>query len=143
MLVMARRGSGARQSPRRAAEARVFRGALSDASATHASCTLNDLQDGWIYDGSVWIERAISQRVGVSVTLSANRQTARDPGYATTSGGITFLGWRDIGWSTLYANAAFRHLDSDARLFLYPNREATTSFAFLPERRSASFRWPD
>ena len=86
------------------------------------------MQDGWIYDGSLSIERAISQRVGVSVTLSANRQTARDPGYATTSGGITFLGWRDIGWSTLYANAAFRHLDSDARLFLYSKSRSDDFF---------------
>ena len=94
----------------------------TDASATRASYALNDLQDGWIYDGSVSVERAFSQKFGGSVSLSFDRQSARDPGYATASGGITILGWRDIGWSTVYANASYRHLESDARLFLYPER---------------------
>lgn len=89
-------------------------------SATRASYAFNDLQDGWIYDGSVAIERAFSQRFGASITLSANRQTARDPGYTTSSGGMAVLGWRDIGWSTVYTTVTYRHLASDARLFLYP-----------------------
>lgn len=34
-------------------------------------------------------------------------------------GGLTGLLWRDLGSMTLYATASYRHLSSDARLFLY------------------------
>jgi len=97
-------------------------------SATRASYALNDLQDGWIYDGSVAVERAFSQKLGASVSLSLNRQTARDPGYATASGGVTALAWRDIGWSTAYATISYRHLGSDARLFLFPKSRSDDFF---------------
>jgi tetratricopeptide (TPR) repeat protein len=92
----------------------------TDFSAARARYALNPLQDGSIYDGSVAIERAFNPRTGGSITLSANRQTAQDPGYATASGGVSALLWRDIKWSTVYGTATYRHLDSDARLFLYP-----------------------
>jgi hypothetical protein len=99
----------------------------SDFSAARARYALNDLQDGMIYDGSVAIERAFSARLGASLTLSATRQTARDPGYATKSGGPSLLVWRDLGAMTVYGTAAYRHLSSDARLFLYP-RSRTDDF---------------
>jgi len=91
-----------------------------DLSAAHAGYALNPLQNGMIYDGSIAIERAFTAKTGGSLTVSADRQSAADPGYATTSGGATALLWRDLGSLTLYGSASYRHLGSDARLFLYP-----------------------
>jgi len=82
----------------------------------------NDLQDGLLLNGSVAYERAFSARAGGSVTLSATRQTARDPGYATAAGGASLLYWREMGRTTAYANAGIRRLEADARLFLFPER---------------------
>jgi hypothetical protein len=93
-----------------------------DASASRARCAVNPLQDGAIIDGSVAIERALARRGGVGLSLSATRQTARDPGYATVGGGGTVFGWRDIGRTSLFASAGIRHLEGDERLFLFPDR---------------------
>ncbi len=82
----------------------------------------NRLQDGLLLNGAVAYERAFSARAGGSLTLSATRQTARDPGYATASGAASLLGWRELGRTTLYATAGLRRLEGDARLFLFPER---------------------
>lgn len=82
----------------------------------------NSLQDGMIFAAAVSYERALSARSGASVTLSANRQTARDPGYATASGAIGGVYWHDFGKTTLFATASGSRLGADARLFLFPER---------------------
>ncbi|WP_333571083.1 surface lipoprotein assembly modifier [Sphingomonas sp.] len=93
-------------------------------SATLADTTYrgNALQNGLLLNGAVAYERAFSSRAGGSVTLSATRQTAKDPGYATASGAASLLGWREFGRTTLYATAGLRRLEGDARLFLFPER---------------------
>jgi tetratricopeptide (TPR) repeat protein len=88
----------------------------------------NDLQNGTLYNGSIAYERAFSARAGASLTLSGTRQTARDPGYATASGGASLLYWRELGRTTAYANAGVRRLESDARLFLFPERRRDWNF---------------
>jgi tetratricopeptide (TPR) repeat protein len=93
---------------------------ICDLSATRADYARNRLQDGSGYDLSVAFEHGFRPRTGGSITLSASRQTARDPGYATTSAGAVLLLWQDLGRATVYASAAYRHLGSDARLLLYP-----------------------
>ena len=82
----------------------------------------NSLQDGDLFSLSAGVERALSARSGIGVQMSGMRQTARDPGYATASGGITLLGWRDMGRTTVFANAMVRRLESDARLFPFTDR---------------------
>lgn len=82
----------------------------------------NAFQDGMIYNGSVSYERALTARSGASVSLSANRQTARDPGYATASGGVGLVYWHDLGKFTLFGTANVNRLEADKRLFLYPER---------------------
>jgi len=88
----------------------------------------NKLQDGDQFGLGFSLERALSARSGVGVTLNGSRQTARDAAYATTSGGVTLLGWRDMGKTTLFANATARRLESDAGLVLGP-------FGALPRRQ--------
>ncbi len=88
-------------------------------SASRVRYPMNALQDGATYDGTVSLERAITARTGGSVSVSLTRQTARDPGYATTSVGFGALAWRDAGPATLYGSLAIRSLEADERLTLY------------------------
>jgi outer membrane protein len=87
---------------------------------------LNPLQSGMIYTGSFSYERAFDARSGGSITLSGQRQTANDAGYATVSGGVGLLYWREIGKVTLFGNADVRRLEADARLLLFPSRRQET-----------------
>jgi tetratricopeptide (TPR) repeat protein len=86
----------------------------------------NRLQDGGLYAGAIGIDRALSQRSGISISLSGQRQDARDPGYATWSGGVTLSFYREIGKVTAYVSGSVRRLEADERLFLYPRRRQET-----------------
>lgn len=82
----------------------------------------NALQDGYIYDASVRIERAFSARTGAALSLVGQRQNARDPGYSTAMGGLGMMGWREAGRTTIFANVGLYRLEADKRIFLYPER---------------------
>lgn len=106
-------------------------------SASRADYIRNDLQDGAIYDLSASLERAVSARTGFSVTVSGSRQTARDPGYATASGGLTLLGWRESGHTTFFASAGIRRMKGDAALFLFGEKRREWLYS---ARAGATFR---
>lgn len=95
---------------------------IAAASVSKVTYARNDLQNGRIYDLNLTVERAVSARAGISVSASATRQTARDPGYATASGGLTMVGWREAGRTTLFASAGVRRTEGDTALFLYGER---------------------
>jgi hypothetical protein len=80
------------------------------------------LQDGALLNADIGVERAFNARSGGGITLSATRQTARDPGYANVAAGATFVYWRELGHTTVFATFTARGLEADARLFLYPER---------------------
>lgn len=82
----------------------------------------NDLQDGPVYNASLTYERAFSARMGASIGLMFDRQDARDPGYATTSGGGQLLLWREMGKISLYGIAGASRLEADERLGLFRDR---------------------
>lgn len=96
----------------------------AEAGIGWADYRLNDLQDGRIYDASLSYERAFSGRSGGSLTLSGQRQSARDKGYATTSAGLSALIWFEAGKATLFGTASLNRLEADARLLLFPERRA-------------------
>jgi hypothetical protein len=98
----------------------------ADLAAARARYEMNDLQDGEIYDASVSYERAFDERSGGSVSLSAQRQTARDPGYATLAGGLGVVYWREAFGATVYGTANVRLLESDARLGLFLDKRKET-----------------
>jgi outer membrane protein len=98
----------------------------SDVAIGRSRYQLNPLQSGMIYTGSLSYERAFDARSGGSVTLSGQRQTANDAGYATASGGLGLLYWREIGKVTLFGNADMRRLEADARLLLFLKRRQET-----------------
>ncbi|MBN8829746.1 MAG: DUF560 domain-containing protein [Sphingomonadales bacterium] len=74
----------------------------------------NAMQDGDLFSLNAGVERALSARTGIGLSFNIQRQTARDPQYATTAGGSTLLGWREMGKLTVFANATIRRLESDA-----------------------------
>jgi len=82
----------------------------------------NALQDGNVFSQSLAIERAFNARTGARLSLFGQRTTAADPGYALANGGASVLAWRELGKTTVYATASVSHLESDARLSLYPDR---------------------
>ena len=118
---------------------RLGRRAQSDIGVSYgrAHYIRNSLQDGDLFGLTASVERALSARTGIGVSLSGLRQTARDPGYSTAAGGITLLGWRDMGKVTLFANATARRLESDARLFPFTDRRKEW---FLRGAVGATFR---
>ena len=94
----------------------------ASASVGHADYRLNPLETGTIYDFGASLEHAFNARSGGRVSLSGQRQDARDPGYATSGGGMTLLYWFDRGRTTLFTSAGLSHLEADDRLFLFPRR---------------------
>ena len=82
----------------------------------------NRLQDGHSYSLSLSYERALSIRSGIGVTLSGDRQSLRDPGYSTSSGHVTLLGYREIGPMSLVATLSYSRLEADQRLAIFPER---------------------
>lgn len=110
---------------------------IAAASASKVTYARNDLQNGRIYDLNLTVERALSARAGISVSVSATRQTAREPGYATASGGLTMVGWREAGRTTLFASAGVRRTEGDTALFLYGERRREW---LVTARAGATFR---
>lgn len=94
----------------------------ADASVSRARYVRNPLQSGWLYDLSTSYQQALDARTGGTVTLSATRQSARDQGYSTLSGGATLLGYRELGRATAFGSVGVRRLEADERLFLFPQR---------------------
>lgn len=92
------------------------------ASASFIDNKRNRLQDGQGYTASLTYERALSSRAGIALSIAADRQDLRDPGYATTGGQLTVLGYREIGAATLIGSASYGRLEADARQFLFPQR---------------------
>ena len=82
----------------------------------------NRLQDATNVLLAASYDRAFSAKFGGGLQVSGNREAARDPGYSTTSGGLTAYLFREIGQTTLTASAGYSRLEADRRLFLYPRR---------------------
>lgn len=85
---------------------------------------LNDLQDGKAYSAQVGIEHALSPTTGVAARIGMDRQSLRDPGYATTGWRAGLTGWHDLGRATVTADVELGRLHADERLLLFPDRRA-------------------
>lgn len=110
---------------------------VASGSVSQATYLQNDLQSGMIGDLSFSVERALSARAGGSLTVSGSRQSARDPAYATWSGGVSGLGWRELGKTTIFASAGLRRTEGDAALFLFGDRRREW---LVTARAGATFR---
>lgn len=95
---------------------------LVNVSASRVKYRSNSLQNGSLYDLRISYERALAPSSGISLSIGSTRQTAADPGYATTSAGLSALGWKEIGGATLFLSVQGRRLKSDDRLFLFTDK---------------------
>lgn len=89
----------------------------------------NDLEDGHYFTLAAGLDHAFSARSGGGVQINGMRDVAQDPGYSTASGGVNIYAYREIGRTTAVANLGYRHLEADARLFLYPERRRDDNFS--------------
>ena len=96
----------------------------------------NDLQDGTVYALSAALDRQVSERFGGGLQVSANRTTARDPGYADATAGASAYAFREMKGATAVVSLSYSRLEADRRLFLYPRRRSDDRFAL-----SASMTW--
>jgi hypothetical protein len=94
------------------------------ASATLNDNQQNDLQDGKRFSAELAFERALSASMGAALTLSADREVARDPAYSTRGWRAGVMVWRDIGRTTFTAGVDFGQLRADARLALFPDKRS-------------------
>ena len=102
---------------------------------------VNDLQDGKFASGQLSFEHALSPTMGVSVTLGADRVSARDAAYSTANRRVGALAWRDVGRTTLTMGAEFGRLRADDRLALLPEARSDrlSRFTFGATFRQFSF----
>lgn len=108
-----------------------------EASAQRVDYRPNPLQDGASLGLAVGIDHAFSQRFGGGIQLQGQRMTARDPGYALASGGVSAYLFRELGPTTLALSFGYTRLEADERLFLYPQRRQDDRFS---TSLSATFR---
>lgn len=93
-----------------------------DASVIRTQDRRNALRNDHRLSVSAGVDRAFSSRFGGGMRVSGNRQIATDPGYSTATGGIDVYVFRELGQTTILANAGYDRLEADGRLFLYPER---------------------
>jgi hypothetical protein len=98
-------------------------------AVSHVDNRRNDLQDAESYLVGVSLDRAFSARFGGGAQAFATREDARDPGYATTSGGLSLYAFREIGRTTAVVTLGYSRLEADERLFLYPRRRIDDRFS--------------
>lgn len=94
------------------------------ASATLNDNRVNDLQDGKGFSGEIAFERALSASMGAALTLSGDREIARDAAYSTRGWRAGVMVWRDIGRTTFTAGVDLGRLQADDRLALFPEKRS-------------------
>lgn len=91
-------------------------------TASKVTNHFNPLESGRNYSAGIEIEKALSLRTGMSLSLSLLRQDLRDEGYSNRSGQLGLVGYRSFGRTTLVASASINRLVADQRLLLYPEK---------------------
>ncbi len=89
----------------------------------------NDLEDGERYTLAAGLDHAFSARAGGGLQIHGSRNDAADRGYSDTSGGGNLYFYRELARTTAVVNLGYRHLEADARLFLYPAKREDDHFS--------------
>ena len=87
----------------------------------------NAQQSGTEMAGSMTYERALSERMGISATLSGQRQSLRSDAYSLTGGAIDLLAYREVGATTWFVSAGAGRVRADERLALFPDKREDRS----------------
>ena len=93
-----------------------------DLTALRSDFRLNPAMDGGSFGTAIRYERALSPRLFARFTVRIDRQTARDPAFATWSAGAEALVTRDIGRVSAYLRAGYSRTRADAPFALPPAR---------------------
>lgn len=88
----------------------------------------NALESGKVWSLATGVDRAFSARLGGGLQVSARRQTAQNPGYATAGGSIYVYAFREIGKTTLSINMSYGRLEADQPLALFANRRIDNNY---------------
>ena len=88
----------------------------------------DNLETGAAWGATGGLDRAFTARSGGGFSLNANRQGARDPGYAITGGGFSPYLYREVGHATLTATLTYSHLAADQRLSLFTDRRIDNAY---------------
>lgn len=80
----------------------------------------NRLQNGVIAGVSIAYDHAMGAKSGFRLSGTVQRQSARDPGYATLSASVGATYYREIKNFTMSSELNFRWLAADKRLFIFP-----------------------
>jgi hypothetical protein len=100
-----------------------------DGNIAHVTNRRNALQTADDFTLSASFDRAFSARFGGGVQAFGFREAARDPGYSLAMGGTSAYLFRELGRTTLVGTVGYSHLETDARLFLYPDRRVEDRYS--------------
>lgn len=84
--------------------------------AAHVDNRRDDLLDGGSFSLTAELDRALSGGNGYGAQFAVVRETARDPGYATTRAGLDLHGFHAFGATTLVGTVGYSRLESDRSL---------------------------
>jgi outer membrane protein len=100
-----------------------------ESGITRVNNQRNDLQDSWNYTLSAGLDRAFSARSGGGLQIYGIREAARDPGFATATGGVSAYLFRELGKTSAVVTLGYSHLEADQQLFLYPRRRIDNRYS--------------
>ena len=89
----------------------------------------DDVLDGASYSLAAELDHAVSQISGFGAQVLLLRETARDPGFATTSGAVNVHAFRTFGTTTLVATFGYSRLESDRKLDFFGRRRTDDRFS--------------
>lgn len=112
----------------------------------------NPLESGRTYSAGIEVEKAMTPRMGVGLSLSAARLDLRDPGYSNRSVQAGVVAYQALGRATLIGTISLGRLVADDRIALYPDKRQDWSsklglgatfrkVEFMGFSPSVQFRW--
>lgn len=101
----------------------------------------NDAQTATGWSLSTGVDRALSARFGMGLSLFGLRDHARDPGWSDAAGGLSAYAWREAGRNTYVLTLGYSRLEADARLALFPRRRVDDRFTAVASVTWRALQW--
>lgn len=88
----------------------------------------DDLLDGGSFSLTAELDRVLAPGSGVGAQVLLIRETAREPGYATTRGALTLHAFHAVGATTFIVTLGYGRLEADRQLAFFPQRRIDDRF---------------